>query len=247
MDADDRRDDNISPEERKVWQHLVLTDPGSPALLFLSRDYLNKGIAGPALVLAQRIRTAHPYHLEASVLAAKALIMQNKNEAARELISTTLKSLEDLTPVLKELAGLVGQFGDEQIANGIGRAADLISPSETPDAVEPQDDEGEAVPTETLADLYLKQGFKDKALEIYRKLLKTRPDDEDLMAKIRELSSEDAQSPEAADSIEMENYDSPPQEPDESGSVDDQKKKAVRKLERLRSAARRRRETVGAA
>ncbi|MFH1135527.1 MAG: hypothetical protein V1816_05525 [Pseudomonadota bacterium] len=235
MDSDDRREDNISPEERKVWQHLVLTDPGSPALLSLARDYLDRGIAGPALVLAQRIRTAHPYHLEASTLAALALLRQNKDAAARELTVSTVKSLDGLATVLRELADLAARFELAE-ADRLGRVAALLAYSGAKAGPPPEESPGEPVPTETLAALYLNQGLKDQAARIYRKLLEKNPGEPRLQAKLREL--EPTASPTPGPALPAA---------DSRTEHVEQKMKTARKLERLQAAARRRRDAIGTA
>jgi hypothetical protein len=58
---------------------------------------------------------------------------------------------------------------------------------------EPEEDanmeRSEPVYTRTLAELYLKQGFADKALGVYRHLLRTQPGDLDISARIADLES----------------------------------------------------------
>ena len=48
-------------------------------------------------------------------------------------------------------------------------------------------DNGEPVYTRTLAELYVRQGFTDQALDVYRHLLTIEPDSDDLSARISEL------------------------------------------------------------
>jgi tetratricopeptide (TPR) repeat protein len=57
--------------------------------------------------------------------------------------------------------------------------------------------------TRTMADLYARQGYKDQALEVYRKLAADNPHDEEIARRIRELSPEEASpAPHAALSSE---------------------------------------------
>jgi tetratricopeptide (TPR) repeat protein len=68
--------------------------------------------------------------------------------------------------------------------------AELAGLSGMPDAPpEPAAAEPEAPPllTETMGDLYLKQGFATEAADVYRKLLEQRPGDEGLMAKLASI------------------------------------------------------------
>jgi hypothetical protein len=48
--------------------------------------------------------------------------------------------------------------------------------------------------TETMGDLYLRQGLKDQAAEVYRQLLRTRPGDASLTAKLSAIESPPAYS-----------------------------------------------------
>jgi hypothetical protein len=51
--------------------------------------------------------------------------------------------------------------------------------------------------TETMGDLYLKQGFKDQAADVYRRLLSVRPDDAGLKGKLAAIESPPAMSAKA--------------------------------------------------
>lgn len=51
-------------------------------------------------------------------------------------------------------------------------------------------DASEPVHTRTLAELYIRQGFKAEALEVYRSLLEQNPSAKDLRTRIRELEAE---------------------------------------------------------
>ncbi len=53
----------------------------------------------------------------------------------------------------------------------------------------------EPIPTRTLAELYVKQGFTDKALAVYRTLAEAQPDAEDLRTRIAELEAGPAPVP----------------------------------------------------
>jgi tetratricopeptide (TPR) repeat protein len=58
------------------------------------------------------------------------------------------------------------------------------------------DEDADEVATETLAEVYAAQGFRAEAAEIYRKLLRRRPDDPRLLARLLALESEPAAAPE---------------------------------------------------
>src|SRR5437016_11817256 len=77
-------------------------------------------------------------------------------------------------------------------------AAPLPPPTPPPAAVVLSDDDGaadtaalsraEPVVTETMAELYVKQGHPEEALRVYRALLEQRPDDARLPARVDEWS-----------------------------------------------------------
>ena len=83
------------------------------------------------------------------------------------------------------------------------RAARVSAPAPVPARPHPDDAEdvgaadtatlsqAEPVLTETMAELYLKQGHKDDALRVYQALLAQRPGDARLEAKVRELDGSD--------------------------------------------------------
>jgi hypothetical protein len=61
-----------------------------------------------------------------------------------------------------------------------------LAPAESPDE-DPHMESGEPVYTRTLAELYVRQGFTDQALDVYRHLLTTEPDAQDLRDRVSEL------------------------------------------------------------
>ena len=67
-------------------------------------------------------------------------------------------------------------------------AAPPPSAEPAPPAEKPTD-AGAAFVTETMAELYLKQGHRELAVDVYRKLVAARPDDVDLRARLRELEA----------------------------------------------------------
>jgi tetratricopeptide (TPR) repeat protein len=58
--------------------------------------------------------------------------------------------------------------------------------------------------TMTLADIYAEQGYTDKALRIYREVLKRQPDNAGIRAKVRALEGPDSQLPEELPDSQLE-------------------------------------------
>ena len=182
--------------EQEFLKRLARTDPSSPALLGLSRAYLAQSDPESSARLSQEVLSAHPGHLEAALLAAQALLEQNSLEAVKEILDLTSGRLEEMALIFKELASLYETTGDTDQAARMHKAAiALISKAETGGAgdfgMELTEDsnpvqEG-AVPTETLAGIYLEQGSVEKALDIYNQILEANPDNISIRERIEEL------------------------------------------------------------
>ena len=86
--------------------------------------------------------------------------------------------------------------------------------AEEPDPPEPTQPEPPAKPfvTETMAELYLQQGFNAEALDVYRQLSAALPEDEKLKDRVRRLEEEERASIAVA-SAEPEPEQEPEQEP----------------------------------
>ena len=102
---------------------------------------------------------------------------------------------EDLTgvevdrPEPIELVGGPGMVvGQDQSGELIGRAEEEMGEqAESPEEVAPSTGEPEPVVTQTMAEVYVKQGLIDSALKVYRELLAQRPEDPQLLSRIAEL------------------------------------------------------------
>jgi tetratricopeptide (TPR) repeat protein len=73
-------------------------------------------------------------------------------------------------------------------------AEETAATSETPPAEYADDLTPSAFVTETMAELYVQQGFRQEALDVYRQLLRKSPNDATLIDRIQQLESEMAQS-----------------------------------------------------
>ena len=82
------------------------------------------------------------------------------------------------------------------------------SPGTSEGDVDADEDAQRPIYTRTLAELYVRQGFKDRAVDVFRNLLKTEPGAEDIRRRLAELegSAHDAagqtRAPEAEDEVE---------------------------------------------
>jgi hypothetical protein len=104
--------------------------------------------------------------------------------------------LDDLSiPVADPVESL-----DEATTTGSPGTVAPLFPAETLDfADDAADDQGpNTFATETMAELYLQQGFPDRALAIYRELSARNPEDSSLRERIAELTDADDAAPEPA-------------------------------------------------
>lgn len=97
-----------------------------------------------------------------------------------------------------------------------------------PEAVEPMgmdeesggEGEGADVMTETIAQVYARQGLYDRAAEVYRELVRTRPDDEGLRERLAEMEEKVAEAAAAEEVSGIEMEDTGELAPDEAGPVE---------------------------
>lgn len=82
-------------------------------------------------------------------------------------------------------------------------AVEAVPPIDSDWGEAERDEDADEVATETLAEVYAAQGFRTEAAAIYRKLLRLRPEDERLLARLAELEGEGEQAePEGLEAIE---------------------------------------------
>ncbi|MBI1723662.1 MAG: tetratricopeptide repeat protein [Gemmatimonadetes bacterium] len=74
----------------------------------------------------------------------------------------------------------------EEMARPSTKQVQMVSPQPTAEEP-PAGGKPEPMLTETMGDLYLKQGFKSEAADVYRRLLAQRPDDPTLRAKLAQV------------------------------------------------------------
>ena len=117
-------------------------------------------------------------------------------------------------PVVEPVVAPVFESAEAAIPAHDVPAVDMVvekEPEGAPPAVTPPREEvsGGAFDTETLAGLYVSQGFYDKAVDVYRRMLRDRPEDVSLRQKLEEALSLQRMAPAAAAAPEP----APAQEP----------------------------------
>ena len=92
-------------------------------------------------------------------------------------------------PAVAEIEPLAAPaFGTPEAVDRVAVDPEPVAEPVAASAAEPA--AGSPFVTETMADLYLRQGFRDEALGVYRQLLASDPYNEAISAKVRELTGE---------------------------------------------------------
>jgi tetratricopeptide (TPR) repeat protein len=212
------------PGSMSFWDELERLDPTSPILLILARGYLGRGNPRQALAVARRIQTARPNDIDAILIVAKALAEQGRNEEALVILNQSPLGPESIQRILEETGDLYAAIKEDSMAARYQEAGRIIQDLK-PDIGRQEEDTasfepGKAFVTETMATLYIKQGHLQEAAAIYRQLIEQEPDNPRYRKKLAELGGPpDVLSPAARETFKS-------------------------RLERLKTAARKRREKV---
>jgi len=181
---------NLGEVELKFLERVALRDPASPGLLDLVRQCLDQNQPEAGARIAENVLVAHPDNLEAALLLAQALERQNRIAEARHVLRRIAPRLDALASLLGDLAIVSRRSGEHRLADRAGRAWEALRPQRDEAALIGAGEEHKPVATETLAQLYLEQGFNLQALEILEEILLRDPGNERVRDKITALRQE---------------------------------------------------------
>lgn len=228
--------ENYTIEEIGFWEKLTRLDPASLARIPLARAYLAQGDPEKALAIVEPIAQSHPYHRQAALLKSRALlVLGRKNEAAR-VLSEAEEWIDEMAGMLNELAGQLREVDHDTLAYTAETAAGLLTAKRQPHPYLV----GRQKPPDTTsmiieAALMVTKGEIESAISVYHDIMELDPGNEDVRAALAELTGQRPRTPEPGETMASLTPDSR-----------EVKRMVVRKLERLRDAARRRREKVRA-
>ncbi len=201
------------PEKRiqslEAW---LEKDPASPAFFPLAHLLLAKERDARAEGLLRQGLEIFPAYAAARVLLGK--ILHSKGlfedavteletavgispwnlEAQRLLADSYLKSGDEVGA--QRARSIVGMFDplSEEGRTALGVAPALAGPAAKEDRAKEETPsppgEAEAVPTLSLAELYISQGHLDKAADVYRRLLEEDPENDDLGEKLSTIETQ---------------------------------------------------------
>lgn len=206
MDAPIIGDNMTEEKELEFLEYLAGIDPTSPALLKLAGHYRALGQPWRALEISERILAAHPGRLDAAIFAANVMLEQKNKDEARDILNRFL-DLDLLGEQLSQASSLLLKLDDYRDSARAGRAADSLLQRDNESTVDIKearaeteliDPEAEPVPTETLASLYLAQGHREMALDVYERLAELHPDNPVYAEKAAELGTREQEELEPA-------------------------------------------------
>ncbi|MCW8892278.1 MAG: tetratricopeptide repeat protein [Deltaproteobacteria bacterium] len=214
-----------------AYTEILVKDPRSTIFVSLAETYRKMGMFDDARQILSKGLELHSDFSPAHIVLARVLCQLEDFESSEVSFQRALE-LDN-----ESLAALVGYgrvkilLGEEAEARKLLlRARDLSPadpvinklllslPDELPDNEAVDEEEDPKAPaaslvSSTLAQLYLNQGLREEALNLYRELLAQSPDDLALRRKIKELEAEDS-TEESSDIISDSAVDLPDQQED---------------------------------
>jgi len=141
-----------------------------------------------------------PHDLRARVILGLSYLRTGVLDRAETELLKAKELLEINTVIYRNLAELYEKKGDSEQAFHYQKLFEAIHPSAVAEvetevdeagsesvAKETPPEDAEMMDTITLAELYEQQGHVDKAIEVYRKILETSPETEEVEARLAEL------------------------------------------------------------
>lgn len=185
-----------------AYTEILEKDPRSTIFVSLSEAYRKMGQLDDARLLVEDGLAIHPDFSPAYIVLARILCQQADYDTSDAAFSKALQLDENSLAGLVGYARLTALIGDTDKARNLLLKARSLCPAdpvinkflnslpateEEPSSVETEPQEISApLISETLANLYMKQGLPDKALEIFRELLRNDPDNLKIRRLIRE-------------------------------------------------------------
>jgi tetratricopeptide (TPR) repeat protein len=187
-------------DELEVYQQMMSKDPSSQVFVYLAEALWEREMYEEAIEICTNGLRLRPHDLRARVILGLSYLRTGALDRAETELLKAKEMLEINTVIYQNLAELYDKKGDSGQAFHYQKLFEAIHPSavawaETEvaeggaesvakDAL-PED--AEMMDTITLAELYEEQGHVDKAIEVYRKIIDTLPENEEVEARLAEL------------------------------------------------------------
>jgi len=129
-----------------------------------------------------------PEAAEEDVLDIAALAREEPEAAEEDVLDIAALAPDEPEAAEEDVLDIAALAPDEpEAAEEDAPDVAALAPDEPEEPEEPETADTRPIVTRTMADLYVRQGFGDRALEVYRQLLEIRPDDAELRARIASL------------------------------------------------------------
>lgn len=242
-----------------AYTEILYRDPGSAAFLLLSDTYRQMGMTEEALEVARRGVAALPRFSPGYAMLGRLLAEAGDLHEAMEAFEKALELDDRNVPALKGLARVCFRREDREKSRILLQRAASLKPEDAairrmlsslekegggaavPPA--PAASAGAPIATPTIAEIYLRQGLPERALQVYRDLLRVDPDNGEVRRKLEELEEKIRMEEgrlRAEETPEPEAESASPAEPAAASSQARQMEALARWLE----SARRRRRNV---
>ena len=196
-------------DELEVYQQMMSKDPSSQVFVYLAEALWEREMYEEAIETCTNGLRLRPHDLRARVILGLSYLRTGALDSAETELLKAKEMLEINTVIYRNLAELYDKKGDSEQAFHYQKLFEAIHPS-TVAGVETEVAEAgaesvteEALPedpemmdTVTLAELYEEQGHVDKAIEVYRKILETSPEIEEVETRLAELEKQIGEPPE---------------------------------------------------
>jgi len=221
-----------------AYTEILVKDPKSTIFVSLAETYRKMGMFEDSRQIIEKGLELHPDFSPAHIVLARVHCQLENFDASEEAFKHALAIDPDSLAALVGYARVKILLGHEDEARELLLRARELSPAdpvinklllslpeeamEGVESEETEDADGPTAPliSQTLAELYLKQGLKEDALNVYHELLAKTPDDLALRRKIKDIENElpDVEDVELDQpmSDQVEDLETPDTEPSES-------------------------------
>lgn len=189
-------------DELEVYQQMLSKDPSSHVFIYLAEALWEREMYEEAIETCTNGLRLRPHDLRARVILGLSYLRTGELDSAETELLKAKEMLEINTVIYQNLAELYHRKGDAEQAFHYQKLFEAIhhsavagvdaevakARSETVAREAPPED-AEMMDTMTLAELYEQQGHVDKAIELYRKILDTSPETEEVEARLAELEA----------------------------------------------------------
>ena len=187
-------------DELEVYQQMMSKDPSSQVFVYLAESLWEREMYEEAIEICTKGLRLRPHDLRARVILGLSDLRTGALDRAETELLKAKEMLEINTVIYRNLAELYDRKGDSEQAFHYQKLFEAIHPSAVAEVETEVDEAGsesvaketppedvEMMDTVTLAELYEQQGHVDKAIEVYRKILETSPETEEVEARLEEL------------------------------------------------------------